>query len=548
MALNHLSKEEMLHCADKIKRMFDTDREKDRNAIKKGLNLYRQGNVSNIKVIDHAIHANVQDVTSVEVALDLNFVELSTCTCPSDDFCRHRLAVFFYGYATIDRIGRFLDDWKSSHSRPQVTKRQALPVQTAKDFYRSQSFNETSLESWLNFFEQQYEKFLVDRVQNDRYYFAGLYNRFFSTLKSYAPKSSIELKRLFTVHAGLTTFYKMVEGLEEMQLSSYEIHSYVRPYSASLIDSISENVEALKKVPLPFSFDLLLEDGLTRIQQLLTRNQALQFERFVLYRAFWSGLLNQKRWIELERNSLQDRYQKESGTENGVSFECQYGLMHLSFLGQDDKKVISWLNDFDEHGLPYAIGWIETLNKSENWKRLKPWLTYALDHMENYIVGVTSYDGKRQMTRYLLQLFTDYAANSHSDYELVQSMQKLLPYSYAEYNHYLFQKEDYQTWVDLQLLLGFDISEFDRHLIKTIEEKDRSTLLPLYHQAVNQALLQKNRKSYKQAVKYLKKLRTHYRRLKKEHQWEAYFEQLVTMHKRLRAFQEELKRGKLLQD
>ncbi len=60
------------------------------------------------------------------------------------------------------------------------------------------------------------------------------------------------------------------------------------------------------------------------------------------------------------------------------------------------------------------------------------------------------------------------------------------------------------------------------------------------------AIQQKNRQNYKEAVRYLKKLRTIYKKLKKEEKWEVYFEQLLQKTKRLRAFQEECQRGKLI--
>ena len=60
------------------------------------------------------------------------------------------------------------------------------------------------------------------------------------------------------------------------------------------------------------------------------------------------------------------------------------------------------------------------------------------------------------------------------------------------------------------------------------------------------AIERKNRKSYKEAVRYLKKLRTIYKKLNKKTTWEYYLENLLEDTKRLRAFQEECQRGKLV--
>jgi uncharacterized Zn finger protein len=79
-----------------------------------------------------------------------------------------------------------------------------------------------------------------------------------------------------------------------------------------------------------------------------------------------------------------------------------------------------------------------------------------------------------------------------------------------------------------------------------LEKEDLKLLLPLYHQAVERCILEKNRTSYKDAVKLLKKLKTYYKRLKQQQRWEQYIVRLAAQYTRLRAFQEELRKGKVI--
>jgi uncharacterized Zn finger protein len=58
----------------------------------------------------------------------------------------------------------------------------------------------------------------------------------------------------------------------------------------------------------------------------------------------------------------------------------------------------------------------------------------------------------------------------------------------------------------------------------------------------------KTRENYKMAVRYLKRIKAQYKKLKKEEAWENYIQHLSEEHKRLRAFKEELKKGKLIHD
>src|SRR5690606_19049545 len=133
-----------------------------------------------------------------------------------------------------------------------------------------------------------------------------------------------------------------------------------------------------------------------------------------------------------------------------------------------------------------------------------------------------------------------------SDLVYTTALARLLPYSYVEYNSFLLDTEQYRKWVDLQIYAGYDIDDIDRGVLKEIETIDRAALLPLYHRAVAKAIEGKNRPSYKKAVKYLRKIRAHYKKLKQEDLWYEYITKLAAVNKRLRAFQQELLRDSMI--
>jgi hypothetical protein len=121
-------------------------------------------------------------------------------------------------------------------------------------------------------------------------------------------------------------------------------------------------------------------------------------------------------------------------------------------------------------------------------------------------------------------------------------MESLLPRSYYYYTAYLLQTERFRQWVDLQLSNRISPLNLYAAELKAVEKYDPALLLPLYHQAVERAVLEKNRTSYKTAVKLLKKLQAYYKKLGREAEWERYVHRLAMKFARLRAFQEELKR------
>lgn len=122
-----------------------------------------------------------------------------------------------------------------------------------------------------------------------------------------------------------------------------------------------------------------------------------------------------------------------------------------------------------------------------------------------------------------------------------------MPYAFTEYSQLLYAQQRYAEWIEIHSLVGFSISELEKDLIKQIAKEEPEALIPSYHREIS-ASRSKNRSAYRESVKMLKKLRTLYHKTKKTAIWERYVKQLQDSTKRLRAFQEEMKKGKLIDD
>ncbi|MDF0727025.1 SWIM zinc finger family protein [Cytobacillus sp. S13-E01] len=531
MLQNEVSKEQIMHFAEKLQAFIKNDIEEDRKVVKKGLQLYRQGSVYNVKSVDHEIVGRVQDVMPADVTLDMDILEMSTCSCSYGDFCRHQMAVFFSVYSSIGDggVGQFLDRWKSGPLTKKPTL-EDIPVIKAREL---KSYENTSYASWLSFFDKEFEQFVAGRSEGDYYFISSIYHRYFQALGKKAPKSK-ELKLLFSIQAALTSIEKIISLLPNLKLSSYQFDYTVKPYIHNLVDSVLNDAIDLQRISLSFAAEPILEDMQKHIRDGLLVNTLFQYERFHLYRTLWSSIFNRKKWVDQEQESiLQDN--KANGWSGGKAL----ALAHNAFLQKNDQLAIDYLKMLDNPAIHYTFWWIGELSGESEWNRIKPWVEYANEHIEAYILGLHSYESRRHIARTFLNTISDYAENL-DEVIYIETMKKLMPYSYLEFTTHLIEDENYRGWVELQMLVGYEIEEHDRYILKTIENSDRSVLLPLYHQAVSKALKQKNRPSYKRAIKYLRKLRSYYRKLKQEDTWDMYIEKLALKTKRLRAFQEEL--------
>ena len=123
-----------------------------------------------------------------------------------------------------------------------------------------------------------------------------------------------------------------------------------------------------------------------------------------------------------------------------------------------------------------------------------------------------------------------------------------LPYSYTEYEFSLFERKQFEKWGDLQAFMGWSFYDLPRERVKVIEKEKPEVLLGMLHQSALNEINQKNRSSYKAAVRHLKKLRTLYKKIKRVDDWQYFLDNLMEKTKRLRAFHEECRRSKLIEE
>ncbi|WML46599.1 hypothetical protein RCG23_13130 [Neobacillus sp. PS3-34] len=94
--------------------------------------------------------------------------------------------------------------------------------------------------------------------------------------------------------------------------------------------------------------------------------------------------------------------------------------------------------------------------------------------------------------------------------------------------------------------IGIEYDQLPKDRLKLLEKEKPEVLMSLLHQLAQQQIELKNRQSYKIAVRQLKKLRTIYKKQKRLDDWQFFFDTLLERTKRLRAFQEECRRSKLI--
>jgi hypothetical protein len=305
-----------------------------------------------------------------------------------------------------------------------------------------------------------------------------------------------------------------------------------------LIDDTEELVDKLNVHALPFAFDAFIEKLKNDTPVLISEEFILEFEPTHLYVILWTRLFKKKTWHEEELSRLQQQKPK--------SVPIIIATAHQNFMLREDEEALRTLHKLEDDATPFMLFWLEKLTSAKEWKRMGNYVDTFSAMVKNYIRTLHDHYARMDFTRIAIRTVGSFAIENkkYDVYEKV--LIQTLPYSYRHYDEFLFDLGWYEKWSDLQAYIGYDIGSIPSDKIKILQKEHPEILLPLYHQSIQQHIGMKNRGNYREAVRQLKKLRTLYKKLKRQDDFQQFLDILLERTKRLRAFHQECERGKLI--
>lgn len=290
-----------------------------------------------------------------------------------------------------------------------------------------------------------------------------------------------------------TLSYIRVEMLSESRDSFTFFNSYMRIWINWILPLLTHSVAD--------DIELTLQAEVKLLEQLEPRSG-----HSALKQAWWLA----QSYIQFERGAEQD--------------EVSLALIHTAAIKQD----------FYPDRLP---DYLERLTDQANWTRLAYWLTELADVLRQQQSNLQDY------ALYWEQVITQLP---EAEPQMWTALEKLLPVGGRIYEQKLLSYGKWQLWMDYQLSAGNDPANYKVTELQPLENNAPEMLLPFYHQAVERHMAHKNRQGYKAAVKLLKRLAKLYKKIKQEPRWNDFIEQFAQRNSRLRALQEELRKGKLI--
>jgi uncharacterized Zn finger protein len=518
-----------------------------RNIVSKGLLLFRQNLVSNVKVREEEASADVQDVTPVSVRLDLQFPLLSKCSCPYSGWCRHQMAAFFMIYNKVARVSEWIQDWRSQESSPasvtddkssldDLLKKHSSTgaLRKASDLLQERKTRGDTPDEWWQFFETLLQKDDLQLLERQPYLMDVIIQNIYKRFRKEAPFER-EWKPLYQLFA---TFFLTLKVDLFIQKRGLELNREQYALFDYLLDEMEDAVEKLSVHAMPFSFDpfiAFLKEKSAGMSEDPAHSTTIKSE---VYRFIWYYLFKQKAW-------RRDEVKRLEASESLDDPFIQIALLHQYLLLDDLEKAEEMVERIGTELVVYSEFWLVKFVLSKRYEALLLLLKAILKRLPSHIEEREHYEASSFVRWFVRKLPTEWLMERDPAFlrELLLSM---LPFSYYSYTEFLLNSKSYREWVELQKYMGYSIPEMENMGLPQVYKESPELALPLYYNGVTDAIEQKNRDSYKYAVRYMKKIRTIYKKLKQTDKWDAYLEYTLEKYKRLRAFQEECRKGKLI--
>ena len=516
----------------------------DVKLVQKGLMLYRQGLVKQLQIWNAQITAMVQDVTPCHVKLNFAFLASSQCTCPHEGLCRHQMAVFFAAYARVGSVAEWVAEWRE----PMKEKNDATSwgLQTAKDLIKANGVMKPDYRRWVESFEVSFDTILNSKKYSSPFIIAELFNIYERRINASAPVEK-EWRLLYEMVGIVVSFKKLAVLTQDSGFTEDAVRRAYLSVFHNLIEDADDLVLKIGVQSLPFDFDEFILKLKDDVFELLTASTGLEQERVYLYRLLWTNLFKKKEWREQEIVHINERMKTLKDWENPTPL--MMAGIHISFLQQKDELALELIGKIDDEVItPYMLHWIELLSQTKSWKRVGPVIELFSSKLKSYLDFLRTYHSCAAFTRSALKAIAPYISENGKAELYERAMLATLPYSYTEYEFSLFERKQFEKWGDLQAFMGWSFYDLPRERVKVIEKEKPEVLLGMLHQSALNEINQKNRSSYKAAVRHLKKLRTLYKKIKRVDDWQYFLDTLMEKTKRLRAFHEECRRSKLIEE
>ncbi|MFS0723220.1 hypothetical protein [Paenibacillus sp. 1P07SE] len=504
------------------------------SVLEQGMTCFRGGMVRSVEpTAEDRVYGFVADERILAVILDLDHLGYSKCTCEADMCCKHLIAVW---YAFCARLGIDPQSVHEHLKRGEIAG-YGTPQRERDGRERPSSPGEEGgVAAWRAWFQEVYGE-VWQQCRQSLHPMQSVLSEMKGSAK-YWDKARQRYHWLHTIEFVL----EQVE-LAYAATDSYSRYYYEMSFTRSVdpwiahFHELTESLSFVKLTPWEESWLEALIEAL-RTMALAPEPSLLRWDR--LYHLIWERLAAEQTWRQTEQQKLEALLGHNAGLEKRQLTFIQAAMAHFDVVAYQDEEAVDRLRDVDFDRIADLVySFADQRLEERAWGAFRRWMDYLHEQLADCRNAAI-------LRPYLALCRQADVRQPEAGRLWSERMIALLPHAYAELSEHWLERADYEAWADLQLFIGARPQELDVQDLRAVARHAPSVLIPLYHQAVDEAILSRNRQGYRNAVKLMKKLEKLYQADGRHGQWESFVDHLSHKYQRLRALQEELWKGKVV--
>lgn len=517
--VSYLHEEEIAKLMNVIKHSLHPDDPGEALIVRRALALVRNGAIDSYTYdsVEKKILVKISGVEIVDVKISFN--DLNTeCTCARNGWCAHRTAVVFHLYLQFHSLTDWVHEWRRTEAEQLVL-----------------TISDRTPEAWNDVLTRLTRPLRTIELQEN----PAVFIHEFSLIEQKAiPLTPFEWewKPLFDVYyrlQALDAAWPYVYAHLGDNESSFSYGKwYVKNWVTDQLRKLHDSVVALSTKPKLFSTDAFHEQLKYMVRTFTLKNTGLFNERFQAYRSFWEHLFTENALRTKELELL-----KKEETPEAFILISLFDILNGDHEQLDDLVQHVTLDNFT-NWLPLAdLADVEgdTESLAAIMRALLPFIGEHLTQsvqLARRSVFVRKIDG-------LLE-----SANFPED-----ERENMFSY-YGEtgvdvYADFLVERERFHEWAALMHRYNVSYDAAEAGGLKIALSEDPAAVLPLLHRYATVFINERNRQSYRRAVKLFKKMKTGSKKSGKSEFWNRYVDTVRDKNRRLRALMEEMEKGNL---
>lgn len=504
---------------DDIKHAFHSENLKDRELIQMAITFVRQGMIDDYTYNEahQTVSASLQNETEDTVYLKFDTKDIS-CSCSEPNWCVHKIAVVFYLYAQDHSLTDWNGEWRRMETEQLVDKIKKRTPENWNEILsqlmnpvRVMSFNENPA-----VFTHKFS--LIDQKAAALYPFEWEWKPVFDIY--------------YRLHALEAAWPYLAYHLANQANSFSYGKWYVKNWLTEQFEKIEDATRSLSSKRQLFEIDPFYDEIRKMIRTFTLEQTGLFTERFRLYRTFWQSLFAQKSMREQEITIL-------------TTVDSPIVQPLLAFFYMIDGQYEKLTEATSSLTLANIGAWFplaEIADYEEDLEALTIIMQALLPFIPDYAQSYIPRSDRAMFTRKIDGLL------EIADFPEEEREKMFFIYGDAGidvYADFLIERERYREWAALmhRYRVPYEVAEAGGLPIAL--KDDPVAVFPLLHLYAMRFIAEKNRQSYKRAVRVFRKMKNGAKKSGKHDFWNQYLETIRDKNRRLRALIEEIEKGNL---